>query len=396
MIEQTHEYIFSTYARYPIALIRGEGAYVWDIQGKKYLDLLSGIACTPLGHCHPAVTEAIIQQAQTLLHTSNLYYTAPGAALAECLVQHGGLDKVFFCNSGAEANEAAIKLARKYHSQHGHPQKSVILSAAHSFHGRTLGALAATAKPAIQNGFGPLPTGFKHADWQDVSHFCAAITDDVAAVILEPIQGESGIHPAAPELLAAVREKCQQTGALLIFDEVQCGVGRTGHLFAYQHYQIEPDIVTLAKGLANGLPIGAVCASKTIAQAFAPGDHGSTFGANPVSCQAALAVLNTLLTENYLPHIQKLSHYLFQNLHELQQQYPNYIRQIRGIGLMLGIELSIEAKPILAYCQAQGILFNVVGNHIIRLLPPYVISENDIDIFIEVLDSALEQTDANK
>ena len=387
MIEQTHNYIFNTYARYPIALTHGQGAYVWDNNGKKYLDFLSGIACTPLGHCHPAITQAIIEQAQTLLHTSNLYYTSPGAQLAEQLVQQGGLDKVFFCNSGTEANEAAIKLARKYQSQQGYTQKSVILSATHSFHGRTLGALAATAKPTIQQGFGPLPTGFKHLDWENSEDFCAAIDDTVAAVILEPVQGESGVYPASVELLQAVRARCTANDTLLIFDEVQCGVGRSGQLFAYQHYHVQPDIITLAKGLANGLPIGAVCATQTVAQALNPGDHGSTFGANPVSCRAALALLDTLQQENYLPRIRELSEYLFQQLRQLQQQYPQYIRQIRGLGLMLGIELTIDARKILAYCQEQGLLFNVIGENIIRLLPPYVITKTDVDFFIHTLSN---------
>lgn len=388
MLEKTKQYIFNTYARYPITLVRGEGVHLWDTDGKKYLDFLGGIACTPLGHCHPVVTQAIIHQAQTLVHASNLYYTEPAAQLAQWLVEHGGLDKLFFCNSGAEANEAAIKFARKYQWHHKN-NKNVILSAAHSFHGRTLGALSATAKPSIQIGFGPLPAGFKHLNWQDIDAFCSAIDDTVAAVILEPIQGESGVYPAKLELLQAVRAKCDETGALLIFDEIQCGVGRTGHLFAYEYYSVKPDMITLAKGLANGLPIGAVCATQVIANTLNPGDHGTTFGANPISCQAALATLHTLLNENYLNHVQKMSRYLLSQLKQLQQKYPQYIREIRGTGLMIGIELSIEAPKILTYCQQQGVLFNTIGQHIIRLLPPYIISEADIDSLISTLSKAV-------
>lgn len=389
--EKTKEYLFSNYNRYPITLTHGEGAYVWDEQGNKYLDFLSGIACTPLGHANPEITAAITQQAQRLTHTSNLYYTNPSAELAKSLVAHGGLDKVFFCNSGAEANEAAIKLARKYQWRKNNKEQFTILSATHSFHGRTLATLAATGKPALHEGFTPLPSGFKYLDWNNTAEFCAAIDHTIAAVLLEPIQGEGGIHVASKEFLQAVRAACDKVGALLIFDEIQCGVGRTGHLFAYQYYGVQPDIITLAKGLANGLPIGAVCAKKSIADALQPGDHGSTFGGNPISCSAASIVINTLVAPGYLEHIQQLSDFLLEHLNILQHQYPQHIKEIRGVGLMIGIELTCDAKAVLTHCQAMGLLLNVTTDNVLRLLPPYLITEKDIEHATIVLGEALRQ-----
>jgi acetylornithine/N-succinyldiaminopimelate aminotransferase len=389
--EKTQQYIFNNYARYPITLVRGKGTQVWDDTGKVYLDFLSGIACTPLGHCHPAITKAIIAQAQTLLHTSNLYYTPPAAELAASLVQHGGLNKVFFCNSGAEANEAAIKLARKYQYYLGKKNKHTILSAAHSFHGRTLATLAATDKAGIKEGFAPLPEGFISRDGKDAKAFCDAIDETIAAVIIEPIQGESGVHVASAAFLEQVRIACDKVGALLIFDEVQCGVGRTGHLFAYQYYAVKPDIITLAKGLANGLPIGALCATENAATGFKAGDHGSTFGGNLVSCRAAQVLLDVILQENYLPRIQSLSTSLFTQLHALQKKYPASISEIRGVGLMVGIEVQSHAREILTFCQKEGLLINLAGENVLRLLPPYIITEEEIAQAVGILERAVAQ-----
>lgn len=387
---QSSQYLLNTYARYPITLVRGEGAYVWDIQGRKYLDFLSGIACTPLGHCHPAVIEAVVQQTKTLFHTSNLYHSPPSIELAKLLIENGGLDKVFFCNSGAEANEAAIKLARKYQFRLGKKNKHSILSAHHSFHGRTLGALSATAKPGIQEGFAPLGAGFRYADAQDIDAFCQAIESDIAAVILEPIQGEGGIQPLSKKFLEAVRAKCDAMQALLIFDEVQCGIGRTGNLFAYQYFGVKPDIITLAKGIANGLPLGAVCAINSVADAFQPGDHGSTFGGNPIVCAAALATLQTLLNQNYLLRVKQLSEYLFEQLRRLQQEFPKSIKSIRGAGLMIGIELGVDSKLMLAECQKAGLLVNITADTILRLLPSYVITEAEIINSVSIISTAVE------
>lgn len=384
-------YIFNTYARYPITLVKGEGAFVWDNQGKKYLDFLTGIACTPLGHCHPAVTKAILAQTQILLHTSNLYYSPPSIALAKWLVEHGGLDRVFFCNSGAEANETAIKLARKYQRHAGHKEKYVILSAEDSFHGRTLGALAATGKTKIQQDFGPMPVGFRYHDWRDISGFCQAIDNSIAAVILEPIQGEGGIYPLSSPFLQAVRAACDKSGALLIFDEVQCGLGRTGELFAYQHMGVTPDIITLAKGIANGLPLGVVCARETVADALSPGDHGTTFGGNPVTCSAALAMLETIVNENYLPQVKELGGYLLTRLQTLQRQFPALIQEVRGADLMIGVELSSHPQEILQSCQAAGLLVNITADNVLRLLPPFIITQADIDDAIAIMTEAMRR-----
>jgi acetylornithine/N-succinyldiaminopimelate aminotransferase len=386
---ESQKYLINTYARYPITLVKGEGAYVWDIQGKKYLDFLSGIGCTSLGHCHPAVGQAILEQTKKMLHTSNLYYSPPSIELAKWIVANGGLDKIFFCNSGAEANEAAIKLARKYQWHRRKEYKNIILSAMHSFHGRTLGALAATAKVKLHEGFTPMPSGFKFHSWHDTQSFCNAITDEVAAVILEPVQGEGGIHIAPPGFLMSVRARCDQVGALLIFDEVQCGIGRTGELFAYQHVAVKPDIITLAKGIANGLPLGAMSATEQVASAFAPRDHGSTFGGNPIACAAALANLTTILSQ-HLPKIPQLSAYLCNHLKILQKQYPLKIKEIRAVGLMIGIELSVNPSTVLSFCQNAGLLVNITAENVLRMLPPYVINEKDIDFAVNVIADSLE------
>ncbi len=391
---QAKDYLINTYARYPITLVKGKGAFVWDVYGKKYLDFLSGIGCTSLGHCHPSVERAIIEQTKKILHTSNLYHSQPCIDLAKYLVDHGGLDKIFFCNSGAEANEAAIKLARKYHWQKGKKNKNVILSALDSFHGRTLGALAATAKLKLHEGFDPMPAGFKYQSWHDTELFCKAINADVAAVILEPIQGEGGIHIAPPGFLQSIRTACDKVGALLIFDEVQCGIGRTGELFAYQYMGVKPDIITLAKGIANGLPLGAMCAKDNVANAFAPRDHGTTFGGNPIACSAALATLTTLLNQGFLPRVKQLSHYLFQRLEILQNQYPAKMKAIRGTGLMVGIELAVNPASILASCRDAGLLVNITAENVLRMLPPYVINEYDIDFAIDVIAQSLKNSES--
>ncbi len=391
-IYQTHSknYLMNTYARYPITLLKGDGAYVWDANGKKYLDFLSGIGCTSLGHANPIIEQAIFEQVKKIVHTSNLYYSPPSIDLAKYLVDHGGLDKIFFCNSGTEANEAAIKLARKYQWRKGKKNKNIILSATNSFHGRTLGSLAATAKPILQEGFGPMPSAFKYQSWNDTKLFCDAIDENVAAVILEPIQGEGGIQIAPPDFLNAVRSACDAADALLIFDEVQCGLGRTGNLFAYQTMNVIPDIITLAKGIANGLPLGVVCAKNHIADAFKPKDHGTTFGGNPVSCAAALANLTTLLNQDYLHKIKKLSLYLMHRLEKLKRQCPTQIKTIRGIGLMIGIELTIPPTAVLTHCQNSGLLINVTAENVLRMLPPYVITEEDIDFAIDVIEKSLK------
>jgi acetylornithine/N-succinyldiaminopimelate aminotransferase len=378
------KYLMNTYNRYPIVLVKGEGVRVWDADGKEYLDFLGGIAVNVLGHCHPEVAHAIAVQANELLHVSNLYYTKPAAKLAELLVTNGGLDKIFFCNSGAEANEGAIKLARKYQWRKGHREKYTIITAAQSFHGRTLGALAATDKPEIQEGFGPLPQGFL-----SLQNPLDAIDESTAAVLLEPIQGEGGVLPLSQDLLWEIREACDHFGALLIFDEIQCGIGRCGTLFAYETFGIKPDMITLAKGIASGLSLGAICATNQVAAAFQPGDHGTTFGGNPVSTSAALANLKILIKENYPQKAALMGTYLIACLLQLKEKHPAAIIAIRGKGLMIGIELAIDAKILLSNCHSSGLLVNVTAGNVLRLLPPFTITKSDIDRAIGILDEAL-------
>lgn len=384
------QYIMTTYDRYPIALAKGKGVKVWDVNSKEYLDFLGGIAVNVLGHCHPAVVQAIIKQAETLTHTSNLYYTEPAIQLAKVLVENGGLDKIFFCNSGTEANEAAIKLARKYQWRQGKAEKNQIIALKNSFHGRTLGALAATGKPSIQVGFEPLPQGFIHIEANNLTELQQVMNPQVAAMIVEPIQGEGGIQALTTEFLQAARHACDKFDAVLIFDEIQCGVGRTGTLFAYQQSGIKPDIITLAKGIANGLPLGAVCATDNIAQGFQFGDHGSTFGGNLVAAAAALATLQCIVQENLLSHIRQMSDYFWQQLEILNNDFPQSINAITGQGLMLGIHFNFDAKKILNQCHQNGLLANVCGNNVLRLLPPYIIGKTDIDAAISILRGAIE------
>ena len=386
-LQEEKKYLLHTYNRYPITLVKGEGQFVWDIEGNKYLDFMSGIACTSLGHNHPEITKSIKEQVDFILHTSNLFYSPPNVELAKCLVKNGGLDKIFFCNSGTEANECAIKLARKFQWNLGFKNKNVILSVTNSFHGRTLGALSATAKPELQEGFGPLPAGFKYESWDDIKIFCDTIDDEVAAVILEPIQGEGGVYKAPDRFLESVRNKCNQKGALLIFDEVQCGIGRTGTMFAFQYFNVKPDIITLAKGIAAGLPLGAVCAIENVAEAFSPGNHGTTFGGNPVSCAAALANINTILNYKYLRHVKQMEKYLFTQLNNLKNKFPDKIKEIRGVGLMVGIEFKFDCAIILKFCQDSGLLINSCNKNTIRLLPPFIINELDIDFTIQTISN---------
>ncbi|MFZ5824872.1 MAG: acetylornithine transaminase, partial [Bacillota bacterium] len=375
LMNRTNAQIMSTYGRYPIALVKGQGVKVWDADGKEYLDFLTGLAVNALGHAHPAVVAAVTQQVSTLSHVSNLYYTEPAVELAELLVANGGLDRAFFCNSGAEANEAAFKLARKYHWRKGRTEKTGIVSVTHSFHGRTLAAVTATAKPEIQVGFGPLPPGFSYAEYGNLEALKAQVNEQTAAVIIEPVQGEGGIYTHTADYLAAVRALCDAHGALLIFDEIQCGLGRIGTFFAYQSFGVKPDIITLAKALGGGLPIGAICATEEAASGFQPGDHGTTFGANPVACAAAVATLKTILNDGLVAHAAKMGQYLLNGLKGLQAKYPALVKEVRGMGLMLGLELTQPGAPVLAKCHELGLLANVTASTVFRMLPPYIITE---------------------
>ena len=388
---QDAQHYLPVYKRYPPVLDHGDGVYLYDRDGKRYLDFLAGIAVNVLGHAYPPLVDAIARQAGRLIHCSNLYYTAEQAAAAEKLVQLSGLGKAFFANSGAEANEGAIKLARK-HGHRQHPQKNTIISATASFHGRTLATLTATGQPKYQEGFGPLPDGFRHIPYGDSDALAAAIDDNTCAVLLETVQGEGGVHVPAHDYLARVREQCDAHGALLIFDEIQSGVGRCGHFFAYEHYGIRPDIVTLAKGLGGGVPIGALCASDAVASAFGPGDHGTTFGGNPLACAAANIVMDTIATPGFLRHVNDMGDYLRAGLETLRAAYPADIRDVRGLGLLLGLELNRNGSAIVEACLEEGLIINCTAGNVLRFAPPLIIEREHIDTLITTLHRVLPQT----
>ncbi len=393
LIEKSGKLFINTYARYPVAMVEGSGCRLKDADGKEYLDFLAGIAVCNLGHCHPAVTGAICKQAGKLLHVSNLYHTEPQTVLAELLVENSFADRVFMCNSGAEANEAAIKLARK-HSTEGRYQ---IISLEGSFHGRTLAAVTATGQPKFHKGFEPMPAGFLHAPFGDISGLQKLISDKTCAILCEPLQGEGGVRPLAKEYLAAIRNLCDKHDLLLIFDEVQVGIGRTGSLFAYEQLGITPDIMTLAKALANGLPSGALLTTEEIAATFVPGTHASTFGGNPVVCAAGIAVMETILAPGFLEEVKTKGDYLAGGLNNLASLYPKIATKVRGMGLIQGLVLTPEFREkgpgFVKRLLEKGILANFAGNKALRFLPPLIISSEEIDQLIQALDEVLaEQT----
>lgn len=379
-------YLMNTYGERIISVVRGQGTKVWDSDGKEYLDLIAGIAVSTLGHCHPRVVDAIRKQVEILIHASNLYYTEPQAELAKKLVANSFSDKIFFCNSGAEANEAAIKLSRKFGNG-----KYEIITMEGSFHGRTLATLTATGQEKVRKGFAPLLPGFKHVPFNDLPAVEKAIGKETIAVMVEPIQGEGGDRVAEAEFIVGLRRLCDERNLLLILDEVQCGFGRTGKLFAYEHYGIEPDIMTLAKPLGGGLPLGAVLATETVSEVFSPGSHASTFGGNPVACSAGLATLEVILGESLIERAELLGKYLLGKLSELKEK-NKLISDVRGKGLMLGIELSIPGKEIVVECASRGVLLNCTAETFIRFLPPLTVTEEEIDTGINVLDGALHKT----
>lgn len=369
------EYYLPVFARYPLVLSHGRGAYVYDVEGRKYLDFLAGIAVNIIGHAHPKLVAAIAEQAGKIIHCSNLYYTAQQATLAESLVKLSGLGKVFLGNSGAEANEGAVKLARKY-GKAAAAGKFEIVAAEHSFHGRTLATLTATGQPKYQKGYEPLPPGFIHVPFNDLEALKAAVSEKTCAVMLEPIQGEGGVNLPDAGYLAAVRELCDTYGALLIFDEIQTGVGRTGKMFAYEHFGFKPDIVTLAKGLGGGVPIGAFIASDRIAAAFGPGDHGSTFGGNPLACAAALTTLDCIDRDGLRDNAIKVGELIRTGLAEALAGVPGVV-EIRGRGLMIGVELDRPCGELVTRGLEAGLLINVTAEKVVRLLPALVFTEDE-------------------
>lgn len=376
------------FARYNIVLDHGDGPYVYDTDGKKYIDFLAGIAVNVVGHNYKPLVDAISKQAGKMIHCSNLYYTEVQVEAAEKLKKLSGMDKVFFGNSGAEANEGAIKLARKY-ATNIDPEKIQIISALHSFHGRTLATLTATGQDHYHHGFGPLPAGFDYVPYNDIQALEAKMSDKTCAVMLEAIQGEGGVHVPDPDYLSKVRALCDKYNAILIFDEVQCGMGRTGTFFGCQQFGVKPDIVTLAKGLAGGVPIGAFMATDKVASAFHAGDHGSTFGGNPLACAAACVVLDALIDGNLMENAKEVGAYLQSKFEAYKAKYPNLIKEVRGRGLILGMELTCEGRQIANECLDYGAIINCTAGNVLRFVPPLNITKAHVDELISVLDKVL-------
>lgn len=383
------KYIINTYGRTKgrnLFLEKGAGAYVWDDRGRRYLDLVGGLAVNLLGHCHPAVVEAVCSQVRELIHVSNLYYTRPQAELARILVENSAGERAFFANSGAEANEAAIKLVRKYH----HPGRYKIISAVNSFHGRTLATVTATGQEKYQQGFAPLPEGFSYGRFNDLASFEELVDRETAAIMIEPVQGEGGIHVAEEAFICGLRELCDREGLLLIFDEVQCGLGRTGKLWAYENWGVLPDLFTTAKGLGGGMPIGVLLAGPQVAEVFNPGNHASTFGGNPVACRAALAVMDVILEEGFLEEVVEKSALFMNGLEKLASTYSGLIKETRGLGMMVALEFHEPlAVPAQQGCQEKGLLINAIGERILRFLPPLTVTGEELDQALAILEQVL-------
>lgn len=387
-VERGKKVLMQTYATQPMVLSEGKGSYVKDVDGKDYLDFASGIAVNALGHCHPAYVEALTQQLSKLSHCSNLYYNQPAIELAEKLVANSAFDRAFFCNSGAEAIEGALKLSRKYAKKNKGENCTKILTMSNSFHGRTYGALSATAQTKYQEGYHPLVPDVSVVEFNNIDSILAHNLAEVAAIIVEPVQGEGGVHLADIGFLKKVRALCDEHKIVLIFDEIQCGVGRSGSFFASDNFAVAPDVVALAKGLGGGFPIGAILAKESIACAFNPGDHGSTFGGNPLAATAALACVSIIREEQFLTSIKQKSELLIAALVGLQSKHPS-IKAIRGLGLMLGVEFDVPVKPIIQECAAQGLLLVGAGENVIRLLPPLTVSDDEINEAIGILGKVL-------
>ncbi len=384
------KYVMNTYGRNALLPVKGEGCWIWDSEGKKYLDCVAGIAVNALGQCHPSITQAISRQAGQLMHCSNIYLIENQIRLAQLLVEKSCCDKAFFCNSGAEANEAAIKLARKWAKLKYGPEKYEIITAKQSFHGRTLAAITATGQPKYQKDFEPLPAGFTYVSYNDLDELKEAIGPHTCAIMLEAIQGEGGVHPATEEYLQGAAALCSELGLLLIIDEVQTGIGRTGKLFAYEHYGIQPDIITLAKALGNGVPIGAMLAKDSAAAAFVPGNHASTFGGNPLSCAAALAALQVMEEQKIVEQAAANGRYLMELLMQLKENFKS-VTDVRGKGLMAGVELDRPAAEVIGKCREKGLLVLGAGPNVIRFVPPLIISKEELRLAASIAEQALTE-----
>ncbi|MDD2497883.1 MAG: acetylornithine transaminase [Desulfitobacteriaceae bacterium] len=392
IIEEGQKYVMNTYGRFPLAIVRGNGMHVWDADGNEYLDFVSGIAVNSVGHCHPKVIQAITGQAETLMHCSNLYWIEPQVQLAKLLVENSCFDKVFFCNSGAEANEGAIKLARKYGKITGGSDKYEIVTMKKSFHGRTLATLTATGQEKVQKGFDPLPEGFCYAPFNDLAALEKVINEKTCAVMLEPVQGEGGVVAGEESFIKGIRELCDKYDILMIVDEVQCGLGRTGKLFAYQHYGVEPDIMTLAKALGGGAPIGALLAKEQIAEAFGQGDHASTFGGNPLVTAAGTAALTVILEEKLAENAAQVGAYLIEKLEKLKTKF-SFVKEVRGKGLIVGMEMTKEVNPLVKACMDQGLLLLSAGPNVLRFVPPLTVTIADVDQAVQILEEVLISLD---
>ncbi|MBU1862387.1 MAG: aspartate aminotransferase family protein [Candidatus Omnitrophica bacterium] len=382
------EYVLPTYTHLPVCLVKGKGSRVWDIEGKEYIDFFPGWAVSGLGHCPPSVSSAIKHQVNKMIHISNNYLNCKQAQLAAMISKCSFPSKAFFCNSGAEAIESAIKFARRYGKEHG---KYEIITMEQSFHGRTLAALTATGQLKYQDGFDPLPQGFKYVKFNSIAALKETITPQTAAIILEPIQGEGGINVVSKEYIEAVKRICSKEKLLLIFDEVQTGMGRTGKMFAYQHFGIEPDLMTLAKSLGGGVPIGALVVNKKLKNYLPPGTHASTFGGNPLVTTAALAVFKTIKKNKLLKNAQEMGNYLHTKLFKLKEKY-GFIKEIRGIGLMIGVECTKEGKGIVERCMEKGLLINCTQNTVLRIMPAITVNKTLINRAIRILDEAMQET----
>jgi acetylornithine/N-succinyldiaminopimelate aminotransferase len=389
MMMLSEKYVANTYARYPVLLVRGKGTRVWDMEGKEYLDFVSGLGVCSLGHCHPKVVKAIQDQSERLIHVSNLYYIEPQIQLASLLCKHSFADKVFFCNSGAEANEGAFKLARKYAKENIGKDRYEIITMERSFHGRTLATLTATGQEKFHKGYEPLMPGFKYVPFNDIGAVKKGINSKTCAVMLEPIQGEGGVNCPSEGYLKALREICDAKGLLLMFDEVQVGMGRTGKLFAYEHDGVEPDILTLAKSLAGGVPIGALLIKKGIAESFNPGDHASTFGGNPLATAAGVAALTALLDEGILENCRNVGDYFLPQLEKIKKKFP-FVEEVRGKGLILGMELKMEGGSIVREMMQRGILINCTMGNVLRFLPPLIVTKEEVDRVVKALEEVFE------
>ena len=387
-INRADKHVMKTYGRYPIVAERGEGCRLWDVDGKAYLDFLAGVAVNNLGHCHPKVVAALREQAGRLLHCSNFYHIPQQVELAEWLCEHSFAERVFFCNSGAEANEAALKLARKHSNEkHGEDRFEVITALA-SFHGRTIGAISATGQKKVKAGFTPMLEGFKHVPFGEIEAMRQAITQQSCAIMLEPLQGEGGVNVAPSGYLKAVRELCDEFDLLLIFDEVQVGCGRTGTLWAYEQDEVIPDVMTLAKALAGGPPIGALLTTEGLAASLGPGTHGSTFGGNPLVCAAALAAMQTINEKTLLDNCRAMGAYLTEKLEQLKGKY-SFIKEIRGLGLIIGVELAIQGGPLVIKAMEHGLLMNCTVGNVLRFVPPLIVNRAEIDEAMTILDEVL-------